>query len=139
MPSRKPETIKDEALRALMAEADRVFEDGDATAAVRLYGNAYLMVLNTFPEVGQALKQVLDNPIVRAGLESGSTRNAPYMWPRYGAKLEFDDHRAPSIRIDRKHMSFSETVQYQEFMYDLIRAAESHTVHYDPGAVRPAQ
>jgi len=84
MPSQNPETIDDEALRALMQEGDRVFEEGDATTPVRLYGNAYLMVLNTFPEVAQALEQVLDNPIVRVGLESGNTRNAPYMWPPWG-------------------------------------------------------
>ena len=138
MPSRKPETIKDAEVRQLMERAERECEADHNVAAVRLYGDAYLLVLERFPAVRTVLNKVLAHPVVKSGLERGSIRNAPYMWPRYGAKLHVDDDK-PSITIDRKNLSFSETVQYQEFMYDFIAAAEGGAVEYNPARIGPAQ
>ncbi len=137
MPSRKPDVVQDAHLRELMTRAEAESDAGNNTAAVRIYADAYLEILEKFPQVREVLNKVLAHPAVVAGLNVGSIRNAPFMWPRYGAKLHLEGEH-PAITIDRKNLSFSETVQYQEFMYELIRSAESGAVTYDPARIGPA-
>jgi hypothetical protein len=121
-----------------MEQAERACEDGENTRAVRLYADAYLAAMQRFPAARKVLDQVLAHPVVRAGLTAGSIRNAPFMWPRYGAKLHADGEEL-TISIDRKNLSFSETVQYQEFMYDFLTAAQSGEITFDANRVGPAQ
>ena len=45
------------------------------------------------------------------------TRVAPYMWPRFAAKLHMEGP-APEIVFDRQNVSFTEGLEYYEFMLD---------------------
>lgn len=120
----------DAELNRLLAEADRAFRADELNECVRAYADAYLRVLETQPRVRDLLLQVLDHPSVRTGLEKRMIRNAPLMWPRFGAKLHHEDGEF-SISIDRKQMSFSETVQYQGFMENLMETVNKGDIKVD--------
>jgi hypothetical protein len=137
MPSTQIKEIRDEQLRALMEKADTLLDEGDNTACVRACADAYLLLLQKQPQVLTGLHKVLATPRVQAGLETGTLRFAPLMWPRLAAKLHLYDDTPPEITFDREQISFSETVQYYEFTLNLITDAEKGTLSTSEGGPGP--
>ena len=137
MPSTQIAAIQDEELRGLMEKADALLDEGDNTGCVRACADAYLLLLRKQPQVMTGLQKVLATPRVKAGLETGTLRFAPLMWPRLAAKLHLSDDGPPTITFDREAVSFSETVQYYEFTLNLITDAEKGTLQSGEGGSGP--
>ena len=57
------------------------------------------------------------------------------MWPRYGAKIDLDSDK-PEVTFDRRHMSFVEAINYQEFTLALIFDVQNDDFEVDPSKVR---
>ena len=129
MPSAQIQEIRDHELRALMERADALLDESDNTACVRTCADAYLLLLEKQPQVLTGLHKVLATPRVRAGLETGTLRFAPLMWPRLAAKLHLYDDALPEITFDREQISFSETVHYYEFTLNLLADVEKGTLN----------
>ena len=119
----KPADIKDETLRVTMERASQALDGGANRDCVDACAEAYLSVLKHYPKITSALETVMSNERVKAGLERGMIRNAPLMWPRYGAKLDLSGDE-PSINVERTP-AFAEAIQYYEFTLDVIVKAES--------------
>lgn len=134
MPSTQIQQIQDEQLRGLMEQAEVKLDDGDTTACVHLCADAYLKTLATYPIVVNALHKVLETPRVKAGLENGTLRFAPLMFPRLAAKLHLPADGSPSITFDREQIGFGEAVQYYEFTLNLITDAQRGHVNLGEGA-----
>ena len=128
--------IKHDGIRELMERCASAMAEDRFDDAVRAAADAYLLTLEDFPAVREVLQTVLDNEQVSAGLAVGSIRNAPLMWPRYGAKLHLEG-AAPEITLDRKQLSFVEAVNYQEFTLGLIHDVETGNFSVDPSKIRP--
>jgi hypothetical protein len=135
MPSTQIREIRDDELRGLMERADALLDEGNNTGCVRACADAYLRLLSTQPQVLTGLRKVLATPRVQAGLETGTLRFAPLMWPRLAAKLQLPEDGPPAITFDREQVSFSETVQYYEFTLNLITDAEKGTLNAREGGV----
>lgn len=134
MPSTQIREIRDEELRGLMEKADTLLDGGDNSGCVRICAEAYLLLLQKQPQVLTGLQKVLATPRVQAGLETGTLRFAPLMWPRLAAKLNLPADGPPTITFDREQISFSETVQYYEFTLNLIADAEKGTLQTGEGS-----
>lgn len=134
MPSTQLQEIRDPELRALMEQATKLLDEDKYLDCVRVCAEAYLKLLKTRPHVMSALKTVLQNERVKAGLETGTIRFAPVMWPRLAAKLHLPENGEPTIVFDRQFVSLSETIQYYEFTLDLICQAEKGEVKTTMGA-----
>jgi hypothetical protein len=124
MPSAQVQRIVDAELRGLMETAETALDEGDNAACVHACADAYLMLLAKYPLVLQGLRTVLETPRVKAGLENGTLRFAPLMFPRLAAKLTVPERGAPSIAFVREQIGFGEAVQYYEFTVNLIGDAE---------------
>lgn len=134
MPSPQIQQIQDDALRDLMQQAEARPDDGDNAACVHRCADAYLLVLRKYPLVINGLRKVMETPRVKAGLENGTLRFAPLMFPRLAAKLHVpDDGAAPTITFDREQLGFGEAVQYYEFTLNLIADAEKGTLQMGEG------
>jgi hypothetical protein len=118
-----PSDIRDEPLRRLMEQANAAFDDGRNRECVERCAEAYLRTLQQFPMVMAALQRTLADEKIREGIEARIVRVAPYMWPRFAAKLEMGGPE-PRIVFERERPSFSETVEYYEFTLNLIAQAE---------------
>jgi hypothetical protein len=134
MPRTQLQEIRDPELRALMERATQLLDEDQYIACVRVCAEAYLRLLKTRPHVLQALKTVLQNERVKAGLETGTLRFAPVMWPRLAAKLQLSEGGEPTIVFDRQFVGFGEAIQYYEFTLDLICQAEKGEVKTTMGA-----
>jgi hypothetical protein len=132
MPSSQIEQIQDAELRELMRQAEARLDEGDNTGCVRLCADAYLTLLERQPQVLEGLRKVLATPRVKAGIDNGTLRFAPLLFPRLAAKLQLPNEGVadakPSIRFDRETVSFSEAIQYYEFTLNLICDAEKGTL-----------
>jgi hypothetical protein len=134
MPSTQIQQIQDEELRGLMEQAEARLDDGDNTGCVHRCAYAYLLTLEKYPIVLNGLHKVMETPRVKAGLENGTLRFAPLMFPRLAAKLHIPaDGAAPTISFDREQMGFGEAVQYYEFTLNLIADAEKGTLQMGEG------
>ncbi len=122
-----PADIEDDELRTLTEAASRALDAGNNLQCVQACAAAYLKVLNTHQNVIDALKAVLASERVKAGLERGTIRTAPLMWPRFAAKLSLAGE-SPEIVFDREHLATGETIQYYEFTLDLITRAQSGVI-----------
>ena len=119
----KPSDIRDEALRRIMEDANAAFAGGRNRECVERCAAAYLLSLKQFSTVAAGLQQTLANERIREGIEARIVRVAPFMWPRFAAKLDLSGPE-PRIVFDRDRLSFSETVEYYEFTLNLIAEAE---------------
>jgi hypothetical protein len=135
MPSTQIQQIQDAELRALMQQADARLDEGDNTGCVHRCADAYLMILEKYPAVLNGLRKVMETPRVKAGLENGTLRFAPLMFPRLAAKLRIPPDRdgAPTITFDREQLGFGEAIQYYEFTLNLITDAEKGTLQMGEG------
>ena len=133
MPSTQIQQIRDEELRGLMEQAEARLDGGDNSGCVRLCADAYLKLLETYPLVRKALRTVMETPRVRAGLENGTLRFAPLMFPRLAVKLDVPEEGAPTVRFDREQIGFGEAIQYYEFTINLISDAEKGTLQTAEG------
>ncbi len=136
MASINTQDIGHDGIRELMERCAEAMSADSFNDAVRASADAYLLLLREFPAVREALEDVLHNEIVNEGLTTGSIRNAPLMWPRYGAKLHLEGE-PPEITFDRRHLSFVEAVNYQEFTLGLIHDVETGNFAVDPTKIRP--
>ena len=132
MPSSHVDTIQDEELRGLMTQADKLLDEGTYAACVRACAHAYLKLLKKHPQVRTALTDVLGTERIKAGLDTGTLRFAPLMWPRLAAKLYLPEDGEPTITFDRDFVSFGETIQYYEFTANLITDVEKGTLDTKP-------
>src|SRR5262249_11523547 len=119
----KPSDIQDEALRDLMTRANAAFDAGRNRECVELCADAYLRVLGQFPAVMAGLRRTLSDERIKEGIEARIVRVAPFMWPRFAAKLQMDGPQ-PRIVFEREKLSTSETIEYYEFTLNLIVEAE---------------
>ncbi|MGE0543530.1 MAG: hypothetical protein AB7R89_25490 [Dehalococcoidia bacterium] len=119
----KPSAIADPALRRLMEEANAAFDDGRNRECVERCAEAYLRTLQQFPAMKAALQKTLSDERIREGIEARIVRVAPFMWPRFAAKLDMSGSE-PRIVFERERPSYSETVEYYEFTLNLIVEAE---------------
>jgi hypothetical protein len=133
MPSTQIQQIQDEELRGLMEQAEARLDEGDNTRCVHLCADAYLKLLEKYPIVINGLRKVMETPRVKAGLENGTLRFAPLMFPRLAAKLRIPEEGRPTIAFDREQMGFGEAIQYYEFMVNLIADAEKGTLQTGEG------
>jgi hypothetical protein len=124
VPGTQIEQIRDPDLQELMRRADGYLDEGKNVECVRACADAYLMLLQRHPEVVAALHKVMEQPRVKAGLETGTLRFAPLMFPRLAAKLHLPEGGEPYITFDRETVGFAEAIQYYEFMLGLITDAE---------------
>jgi hypothetical protein len=120
----KPSDVHDGALRQLMEQANAAFDAGRNRECVERCAEAYLQALRQFPAVRAALDRTLSDEKIREGIEARIVRVAPYMWPRFAAKLDMSGPE-PRIVFERERPSFSETVEYYEFTLNLIAEAEA--------------
>ncbi len=90
---------------------------------------------NRYPNVIESLRAVMETEQVRAGLERGTIRTAPLMWPRFCAKLLLDEGEL-EIVFDRKSVAFGEAIQYYEFTLDVIVQAQTSELQTGTGGVR---
>jgi hypothetical protein len=118
-----PSDIKDPELRGLLEAANEALDDGRNRVAVERCADAYLLSLKRFPRVLEGLQRALANEEIKAGIEAKVIRVAPFMWPRFVAKLEMDGAE-PRIVFDRASVAFVEAIQYYEFTLNLIVEAE---------------
>lgn len=118
-----PDDIADAALRDLLTSANAALDAGQNRRCVELCGEAYLASLKQFPAVERGLRRALENEEIKAGIEAQVVRVAPFMWPRFVAKLDLDGAE-PRIVFDRQSVSFVEAIQYYEFTLNLIVEAE---------------
>ena len=118
-----PADITDEALRGLLEQANAALDAGENRRCVELCGEAYLQSLKQFPAVERGLRRALENEEIKAGIAAQVIRVAPFMWPRFVAKLDFDGGE-PRIVFERKSVAFVEAIQYYEFTLNLIVEAE---------------
>ena len=123
MPGNQVEEIQDPGLRALMADASAALDDGRNYECVRACADAYLMLLRTDQDVMERLRRTLETPALKAGLERGTVRFAPFMFPRLAAKLHLEGPE-PEIVFDRQTLGFAEAIQYFEFTLNLIVSAQ---------------
>jgi hypothetical protein len=133
MPSAQIQQIQDAGLRDLMERAEAKLDEGDNTACVHACADAYLKLLQQNPQVLAGLRTVLETPRVKAGLENGTLRFAPLLFPRLAAKLTVPADGPPSIAFTRERMGFGEAVQYYEFTVTLIGDAEKGIVRTSEG------
>jgi hypothetical protein len=118
-----PADVKDEELRALLEAANAALDEGRNRACVERCAEAYLRALKKFPPLRRGLERSLANEEVKAGIEAGVIRVAPFMWPRFAAKLDMSGAE-PRITFDRASVSFTEAIQYYEFTLNIIVEAE---------------
>src|SRR5579862_9633988 len=119
-----PGDIKDAELRALLETANAALDEGRNSACVECCAEAYLLALKRFPALRRGLERSLANEEIKAGIEAKVIRVAPFMWPRFAAKLDLSGPQ-PAIVFDRKSVAFAEAIQYYEFTLDLVAQAES--------------
>ncbi|HUX88150.1 MAG TPA: hypothetical protein VMW65_14200 [Chloroflexota bacterium] len=119
----KPSDIQHEDLRATLEGANQSLDAGQYRLCVEKCAEAYLAALTQFPRVLNGLNETLTNPQIKAGIEARIVRVAPYMWPRFVAKLDVSGVEA-RIVFDRDHASFTEAIAYYEFTLNLIHEAE---------------
>ena len=116
MPSSKEiERIQSDALRSLLEQANVALDEERNTDSVRLSADAYLMLLKDHPELVEAVRLIREHDSVKAGLDVSHSRHPPFMWPPLGSTLEFSDSGEPTIEFRRKHLSFTEAIEYFEF------------------------
>ncbi len=118
-----PADIGDAGLRSLLEAANAALDDGRNRECVERCADAYLRALQQFPAVMRGLQRALANEEIKAGIEAKVVRVAPFMWPRFAAKLDMDGPE-PKIIFDRKSVAFVEAIQYYEFTLNLIVEAE---------------
>ena len=121
--SLQPSAIRDPDLRRLLEAANEALDAGQNRVCVEHCGDAYLRSLKQFPAVMRGLQRALENEEIKAGIEAKVVRVAPFMWPRFVAKLDLDGPE-PRIVFDRQSVSFVEAIQYYEFTLNLIVEAE---------------
>jgi hypothetical protein len=121
-----PSDIKDDDLRELLESASRALDVGQNRLCVEKCADAYLRGLKQFPAVKRGLERALANEEIKAGIEAKVIRVAPFMWPRFVAKLDMDGPE-PTIVFDRNSVSFVEAIQYYEFALNIIVEAESNS------------
>jgi len=119
-----PSDIQDAALRALLEAANAALDDGRNRQCIERCGEAYLQALKQFPPMMRGLQRSLANAEVKAGIDSGVIRVAPFMWPRFVAKLDMSGPE-PAITFDRAGAAFTEAIQYYEFTLNIIHEAET--------------
>jgi hypothetical protein len=121
-----PSDIKDNDLRELLESASRALDVGQNRLCVEMCADAYLRCLKQFPALKRGLERALANDEIKAGIEAKVIRVAPFMWPRFVAKLDMDGSE-PTIVFDPNSVSFVEAIQYYEFALNIIVEAESNS------------
>ena len=104
MKTTKVDQIQDAALRESMATAHTSLRAGEYKDVVQRAADAYLELLRRKPEL----------------LEGMMGRMRVMMFPRLGARLEYEEGQPPALHWDRETFGFSEAVTYFEFGVDQL-------------------
>ncbi|MQA00526.1 MAG: hypothetical protein GEU80_14550 [Dehalococcoidia bacterium] len=103
----KPDQVKDTDLRAQIEKAYAAMRSGNGTEAVKVLSDAYLYLLNKYPEM-------LDETIEP---RPGRKMFAVMRWPMLGANLTLDSvtQKRPQIEFVRERFAVSEAITYYEY------------------------
>jgi hypothetical protein len=103
----KAEQIVDPELREMAQKAHQCMREGKATDAVRLLSDAYLKLLERYPEM-------LDETIEP---RPGRKMPAVMRWPQLGANLSLESvqEKKPRIEFIRDRFAVSEAITYYEY------------------------
>lgn len=104
MAATKVDRIRDETLRQSMAQAHASLRSGDYVDVVRRSAEAYGELLRRKPEL----------------LDGIMGRFRVMMFPRLGARMEYEEGKPPRTEWDRETFAFSEAVTYFEFAVDQL-------------------
>jgi len=103
----KPDQVNDPDLRAQIEKAYAAMRSGKGTEAVQVLSDAYLYLLNKYPEM-------LDETIEP---RPGRKMPAVMRWPALGANLTLESvmQKKPHIEFIRERFAVSEAITYYEY------------------------
>jgi hypothetical protein len=111
-----------DAVRAQIAEAERLLDEGDYTGSVRLSAEAYVALVQDRPDLVFA-----PPPLGRLSVEGGrqpgqGMPRAP--WPEaQGVTVTIAEGAAPEIVLAKSRYTMSDAVTYLEYVVDLLGIA----------------
>lgn len=113
----KPGDIRSPALREPVQRAFDALRAGNGTEAVKLLADAFLKLIELYPEITTERVQV-------------RTREMPRLarWPALGANMTPESLRAgkPEIEFVRERFSIAEAMTYYQFVLEEILEKEGH-------------
>jgi hypothetical protein len=107
----KPDQIRDDTLRTLMAAAQAAYRSGQATEAVHKSVEALLLLMHQCPDLIQ---------LQRA---PGVSARVGRVWPGLGVKVERGADHPPRAIYERQTFSTSEAITFYEFALESVIAA----------------
>lgn len=112
-----------DAVRAQIAEAERLLDDGDYTGSVRTSAEAYAALVLQRPDLVFA-PPPLGQLSVEGGRQPGQGMpRAP--WPEaQGVTVSIVEGAAPEIVLAKSRYTMSDAVTYLEYVVDLVGIAE---------------
>ena len=100
------DNVRDEALKARLAEANAQLRAGKSTEAVHALADTFLAMLAMRPDLKDATVAGRRGPMPLVS-----------MWPRLGAELSVETS-GPKIEVTRDRFAMSEAFTYYEFTVD---------------------
>ena len=100
------DNVKDDGLKARLAEAHSQLRAGKSTEAVHSLADAFLAMLTMRPDLKSATVAGRRGPMPLVS-----------MWPRLGADLSVEE-AGPKIEFTRDRFAMSEAFTYYEFTVD---------------------
>jgi hypothetical protein len=109
-----------EEVRAQLAEAERLLDDGDYAASVRLSAEAYAALVLQHPEVIVQPPRFDDLPVEGRG---PPPQRGP--WPdAQGVSVTIAEGAAPEIVLAKDRYTMSDAITYYEYALDALKLAE---------------
>jgi hypothetical protein len=109
-------------LRARVAEAERLLDEGDYTGAVREAAETYAALVLERPDMRFAPPRLGELPVT-GGKEPGQPPRFP--WPEeQGVTVSFVEGAAPEIVLAKSRYTMSDAITYLEYVVDVLGFAE---------------
>ncbi|HLF77397.1 MAG TPA: hypothetical protein VJB57_07880 [Dehalococcoidia bacterium] len=116
-----PKDVTDPGLRASLEEANRLLDDGDYLAVVRLSVDVYAQLAQRQPEA-IIRPPAPGQPVSASG---GTPGNRARAWPSYlGVSLSWDGDQ-PALKFEKERFSMSEAATYFEYTVEQVVQAQS--------------
>jgi hypothetical protein len=111
-----------DTVRALLAEAERLLDEGDYTGSVRSSAEAYAELIQARPDM------VFEAPSFGALSVDGGRQPGQGMprapWPEaQGVTVDVVEGGAPEIVLAKSRYTMSDAVTYVEYVVDLVEIA----------------
>jgi len=112
-----------EAVRALLADAERLLDEGDYTESVKASAQAYAELVQERPDMAFG-PPALGELSVEGGRQPGQGMpRAP--WPEeQGVTVTIAEGAAPEIILNKERYTMSDAATYLEYVVDLVAIAE---------------